>query len=141
MLATIRDDTWNVLKMQNTTPNSKSRDYSDIPGGGHKTIIGPAHMVKDGHHHRKAPSRKCPNWSKDYFDLCDPDLWPLTLTFGMDITFVNGYYSWNLHEDTMRATFEKGVTNRRTDRQTERSFMKLHGRSWKWYEKNKIGKI
>ena len=104
-------------------------------------IEGPAHMVKDGHHHRKAPYRKCPNWSKTCFDLCDPDLWPLTLTFGMDITFVNGYYVWIFHEDTMRATFEKGVTDRRTDRQTERPFMKLLGRSWKMIWKNKTGKI
>ena len=35
MLATIRDDAWNVLNMQHITPNSKRWDYSDIPGGGH----------------------------------------------------------------------------------------------------------
>ena len=35
MLATIRDDTSNVLNMQHITPNSKRWDYSDIPGGGH----------------------------------------------------------------------------------------------------------
>ena len=40
MLATIRDDTWNVLNMQQITPNSKRWDYSDIPGGGHKKIKG-----------------------------------------------------------------------------------------------------
>ena len=38
MLATIRNDTWNVLKMQHITPNLKRWDYSDIPGGGHKNI-------------------------------------------------------------------------------------------------------
>ena len=38
MLATIRDNTWNVLNMQHTTPNSKRWDYSDIPGGAHKKI-------------------------------------------------------------------------------------------------------
>ena len=32
MLATIRDDTWNVLNVQHITPNSKRWDYSDIPG-------------------------------------------------------------------------------------------------------------
>ena len=31
---------------------------------------------------------KCPNWGKIWFDLCDLDHWPLTLTFCMDITFV-----------------------------------------------------
>ena len=36
MLATIRDDTWNVLNMQHITPNSKRRDDSAIPGGGLK---------------------------------------------------------------------------------------------------------
>ena len=39
--------------------------------------------------------RKHPNWGKICFDLCDLDLWPLTLTFGMDITFVNVNNSWN----------------------------------------------
>ena len=38
MLATIRDDTWNVLTMPHITPNSKRWDYSDIPGGGHKWL-------------------------------------------------------------------------------------------------------
>ena len=35
-------------------------------------------------------SRKSPKWGKIYFDLRDLDLWPLTLTFCMDITFING---------------------------------------------------
>ena len=56
MLATIRDDTWNVLNIQHITPNSKRQDYSDTPGGGHKKIEGPAHMVEGGHHLRKAPN-------------------------------------------------------------------------------------
>ena len=30
------------------------------------------------------------------FDLCDLDLWPLILNFCMDITSVNGNYSWKL---------------------------------------------
>ena len=46
MLATIHDDTWNVLNMQNITPILKKKwDYSEIPGVGHKKIKGPAHMV------------------------------------------------------------------------------------------------
>ena len=55
MLVTIRDDTWYVLNMH-ITPYSKRWDYSDISGGGHKTIKGPAHMVEGGHHLRKAPN-------------------------------------------------------------------------------------
>ena len=34
MLATIRDDTWNVLNMQHRIPNSKRWGYSDTGGGG-----------------------------------------------------------------------------------------------------------
>ena len=69
MLATIHD-TWNVLNMQHITPNSKRWDYSDNPGGGHKKIKGPAHMVDGGHHLRKAPTpHPRSNWGvKD--DLC-----------------------------------------------------------------------
>ena len=33
MVATIRDNTWNVLNMQRVILNSKRWDYSDIPGG------------------------------------------------------------------------------------------------------------
>ena len=55
MLATIRDDTWNVLNIQHITLNSKRWDYLDTPGGGHKKIKVPAHMVEGGHHLRKAP--------------------------------------------------------------------------------------
>ena len=43
MLATIRDDTGNVLNMQHITPNPKRWDYWDIPGGGHKKIEGPTY--------------------------------------------------------------------------------------------------
>ena len=38
MLATICDDTWNVVHMQHIIPNSKRLDYSDIPGSGHKRL-------------------------------------------------------------------------------------------------------
>ena len=44
MLATFRDDIWNVLNMQHITPNSKRWNYSDIPGDGHKKIKGLVHM-------------------------------------------------------------------------------------------------
>ena len=38
------------------------------------------------------------------FDFCDFDLWPVTLTFRMDITFVNGNTSSKVHGDTMMGT-------------------------------------
>ena len=41
--------------MQHITPNSKRWDYSDIPGGSHGQIKGPAHMVEGGHHPRNRP--------------------------------------------------------------------------------------
>ena len=50
------------------------------------------------------------------FDLCDFDRWPLTLTFCMDITFVNGNNSWKFH-DTMRGTLWKWC-QRQTDGRT-----------------------
>ena len=46
MLATIRDDTWNVLNMQHITPNSERWDYSDTPGGGHKRLKNPPTRLK-----------------------------------------------------------------------------------------------
>ena len=55
------------------------------------------------------------------------DLWPLTLTFCMDITSVNGNNSWKCQVDTMTGTLSKrcdgrtdGQTDGRTDRQTDR---------------------
>ena len=56
MLATIRDDPWNVLNMQHITQNSKRWYYSDPPGGGHKKIEGPAQMTEGGHQ----PLKKIP---------------------------------------------------------------------------------
>ena len=38
------------------------------------------------------------------FNLCELDLWPLTLTFCMDIIFVTGNYPWKFHDDTMTET-------------------------------------
>ena len=35
-------------------------------------------------------------------DLCDLDLWPLTLTFCMDLTL--GDNPWKFHDDTMMGT-------------------------------------
>ena len=55
MLATISYAIWNALNMQNITPNSKTWDYSDTPGSGHKNIKGPPHVVEGGHYLRKSP--------------------------------------------------------------------------------------
>ena len=60
-----------------------------------------------------------PETAKSAFDLCDLDLWPLTLTFCIDITFLNGNNSWKFHDDTMRGTLWKRC-DRQTDRQTDR---------------------
>ena len=45
-----------------------------------------------------------PETAKLGFDLCDLDLWPLTLTFCMDISSVIGNHSWKFHDDTMMET-------------------------------------
>ena len=52
------------------------------------------------------------------YDLCDLDLWPLTLTFCMDLTLVIGNNSWKFHDDTMMGTQSKRCDGQ-TDRQTE----------------------
>ena len=52
------------------------------------------------------------NWNWSYgpetaklgFELCDLDLWPLTLTFCMDITSVIGNNSRKFHDDTVMGT-------------------------------------
>ena len=56
MLATIPDDTWNVLNIQHIIPNWNRWDCSDTPSGGHKKIEGPTHMVEGVHRLRKAPT-------------------------------------------------------------------------------------
>ena len=72
--------------------------------------------------------RNRPNWGKICFDLCDLDLWPLTLTFCMDITFVNGNNSWKFHDDTMIGTLwtrrsENNNTPQPLDQWTNSPFM------------------
>ena len=44
-------------------------DYSDIPGGGHKKIKGPAHMVEGGNHLRKDPTPHPHFLSQGNYDL------------------------------------------------------------------------
>ena len=59
-----------------------------------------------------------PETAKLGVDLCDLDLWPLTLTFCMNITSVHGNNSWKYHDDTMMGTWWKRCDGR-TDRQTD----------------------
>ena len=59
-----------------------------------------------------------PETAKLVVDLCDLDLWPLTLTFCMDITFDHGNNSWKFHDETMLGTWWKRC-DRRTERQTD----------------------
>ena len=52
-------------------------------------------------HHFIAIFAETAKWG---YDLCDLDLWPLTLTFCIDITFVIGNNSWTFHDDTVMGT-------------------------------------
>ena len=61
--------------------------------------------------------RKRPNWDKICFDLCDLDLWPLTMTFCVDIILVNGNNSWNFHDDPDDRNVVKKVSQK--DGQTD----------------------
>ena len=45
-----------------------------------------------------------PETAKRGHDLCDLDLWPLTVTFCMDVTFVTGTNAWKFHDDTIMGT-------------------------------------
>ena len=38
------------------------------------------------------------------FDLCDLNLWPLILSFCIDITSVIGNEAWKFHDDAMMGT-------------------------------------
>ena len=74
------------------------------------------------------------NWSysqetvKLGYDLCDLDLWPMTLTFCMDITSVIGNNSWKFRDDTMKRVWQ---TDGRTDRQTDRrKDWTIHRAAW-----------
>ena len=63
-------------------------------------------------------------------DLCDLDLWPLTLTFCMGITSVIGNNSWKFRDDAMMGTWSKRCdrrTDRQSDRQTENT---VHRAAW-----------
>ena len=67
------------------------------------------------------------------YDLCDLDLWPMTLTFCMNITSVICNNSWQFRDDAMMGTKSKrcdGQTDRQTDRQRDRQTdRKYHSKS------------
>ena len=74
------------------------------------------------HHHMNSNWSYSPETVKLGVDLCDLDLWPLTLIFCMDVTFVIGNNSWKFHDDTMMGTWWKmcdGRTDGQTDRRTD----------------------
>ena len=56
MLATIRDDTWNVQNMLHIIINLKRWNIQTSPMVAIDRLKGPAHMVEGGHHLRKAPN-------------------------------------------------------------------------------------
>ena len=61
-------------------------------------------------------------------DLCDLDLWPLTLTFCMDLTLVISNNSWKFYDDTMMGTYstrrsENDNTPQPLDQWTNSSFI------------------
>ena len=66
--------------------------------------------------------------------LYDLDLWPLTLTFCMNITFVNGNHSRKFHDNTMTGTLWKRCY-RQTDGLTGRSVLRTAWSQLKWYDR------
>ena len=44
------------------------------------------------------------NWHNICFDLCNLNIWSVSLNICKDITFVNGKNSWKFHDDTMTRT-------------------------------------
>ena len=77
--------------------------------------------------------RKCSNWGKICFDLCDADFWPLNLTFRVDIPSVNGNYFWKFHDDTLTGTWWircDGRTDGEADGRTDRTCWTVHRSAW-----------
>ena len=91
--------------------NLLSRVTLKFDGWPWKTIGHPIYDTSSFVHHfshwsiqTEVTVRKRPNWGKICFDLCDLDLWLLTLTVCMDITFINGNNSWKFHDDLISMT-------------------------------------
>ena len=68
-----------------------------------------------------------PETAKWGHDFCDLDLRPLTSTFRMDITSVNGNDFWKFHVIRWQEHSEKGVTDRQTDGRTDWT---IHRAAW-----------
>ena len=51
----------------------------------------------------------CPERAKWGHDLCDVELWPLTFTFCIDTTLVNGNNSWKFRCDTIHDSHEIAI--------------------------------
>ena len=60
-----------------------------------------------------------PETAKRGHDLSNLDLWPLTLTFCMDIVSVNSNNSWKFRMIRWEEHCQKGVTDGQTDRRTD----------------------
>ena len=60
--------------------------------------------------------KKIPKLGQKIVTAVTLELWHLTIIFCMDITSVNGNYTWKLHDDTMRETLWKKY-GRQTERQ------------------------
>ena len=67
--------------------------------------------------------RKRPNCGKICFDLCDIDLWSLTLAFRMAITLVITPENFVMIQRQEQC--EKGMTGGRTDELTDRSVLRV----------------
>ena len=65
-------------------------------------------------------------------DLCDLDLWPMTLTFWMDITSVIGNNSWWYDNgNIVKKVWWTDSTDRQTDRRTDRrTDWTIHRAAW-----------
>ena len=92
------------------------------------------HFVYIGEFNLVLQSRM-PNWGQNWqlflalcwVLTCDLDLWPLTLTFCIDITFFIGNNAWNFNDDTMTRTLWRRCdrqTDRRTDGRTDWSVLR-----------------
>ena len=82
---------------------------------GHLPLPGNIKLYASFHHMYYSNWSYSPEMVKLGFDLCDLNLWPLTLTSYMDLTLVVGNNSWKFHDDTMMGTYRKSMTDGQTD--------------------------
>ena len=116
-LVTLKFDGWPLTNDLQTQWGTSPKHYQAI------CIISPSYVNSNWSYSPETVKLGC--------DLCDLDLWPLTLAFCMEITSVTGNNFWKFHDDTMMGTSSKrcdGQMDGRTDRRTE-PFIELLGRS------------